>query len=766
MKEKFTEKGLSVDTNDRQHSKTDLPFIDQKMLFNIFMQVPAILAVLTGRDFMLQLVNEPFELLCGKTDKELIGKRLEDVLPPHGGFDILKVLDTVYETGETYTGKEKKVIVVNEKFENYTYYFDVNCQLYYNEQIDDKRIFLFVYNVTEKVLSRKRFNFTEKKFTDIFYKLPNPMYTCHEDGSIHLYNEAFVSFFGRKPQQYDRWSLAKQVFTKKCVLIPECDWPFKLLFHKDQGEKCELIFELESGEKRNVISYTERITQGELKSVYPLSSINVIVDITEQVQSRLVLEKTARIIKNLYTQAPVLIGTVTGEDFVITLVNPELQKFFGRRQLENQRVEEALPELKSQGVLKTLKSVYNTGKAMVGTEQLLFISPGKNQKARPKYINYSCQPIYEAENQVTGILIFGYDVTKLVLERKKNSENIKKIMETLPQITSISSSTGTKIYFNRFFYKYSGISKKEASVAGWNSILHPSMAKSIIKEWENCREEKKSFCREIRLKRKSDGMYRWHIAQLKPVKNAIGEVINWVASAVDIHEQKVKEERKDEFISIASHELKTPLTTVSAYLQLINECLDDKDVQMKTYAGKALGSVKRLNDLISELLDVSKLQQDKFTLNLTTFNLDVLLKSAMENAQYQYNHKIFLFGDQPGEIVADEERILQVVNNLLSNANKYSPGKEEIHIIVQNQKGGTVVCVKDFGIGISADHREKVFERYFRVSEKERYYEGLGIGLFISMQIIQRHNGSMWVTSEPGQGSSFYFFLPNNKKMP
>lgn len=740
-----------------QEGKLDLPPMNQKMLFNIFLQVPAILAVLKGPQFIIELANEPFEKLIKQTN--ITGRKIADVIPQAKDIGVIDIFEHVFETGETYTEIEKRVIGTRVSGEKVEYYFDINFQLYYGSNESEKCIFMFAYDVTEKVQSRKKMQYAEKKFTEIFYKIPSPMYTCDKDGTISLYNEAFVSFFGRKPTPGDKWCIAEKVFNNEGILIPVNEWPFASILDKKFYRDRELILELENGVRKNVMVYLEVLGEKDDNSI-PTLTINSIVDITEQVHAKFELEKTAKIIKDLYSNAPAFIGTTRGPEFEIALVNPELQKLLGFRKLEGRKLEEAIPEFKKQGIIKMLKSVYQKGKPVIGTEQLLFITGPGDKKPRPHYISYSCQPIYDSNNVISGILIFGYEVTKLVLERKKNADNIKKIMETLPQITSISSSKGTNIFFNKFFYRYSGLSKKEASVTGWNSIIHPEQQESAIQEWEECRKNQVGYYRELMFRRKSDGMYRWHMAQLTPVKNKTGEVVNWVASAIDIHEQKEKEEKKDEFISIASHELKTPLTSIKAYLQLMDMLIEDPESELKTYAGKAILSVDRLNDLIAELLDVSKIQHGKFSINMTNCDFDVLLRSAIENSEHQLTHNILVTGDRVGQIQADKERIMQVLDNLISNANKYSPDEKEIHIIVEKQEGGVQVCVKDFGIGISADNIQKVFDRYFRVTDNSVHFQGLGIGLFISMQIIQMHHGKMWVESELGKGSSFYFCLP------
>jgi len=237
----------------------------------------------------------------------------------------------------------------------------------------------------------------------------------------------------------------------------------------------------------------------------------------------------------------------------------------------------------------------------------------------------------------------------------------------------------------------------------------------------------------------------------------------WIGTHTDIDEQKMKEQKKDEFISIASHEMKTPLTTAKAYLQLLELSLDAANEKSILYAKKASLSVSRLNELINELLDVSKIQSGKLNYNITNFDFNEMIDNTIENMQYSsLQHTITKTGSVLQKVSGDKDRLQQVVINFLSNAIKYSPEAGTVFIHTEEQNGGIKVSVKDHGIGISAQNLEKVFEKYYRIEDHAIQFQGLGIGLYISYEIIQRHHGKIWAESELGKGSTFNFSLPVN----
>ncbi|WGQ07773.1 hybrid sensor histidine kinase/response regulator [Pedobacter gandavensis] len=232
----------------------------------------------------------------------------------------------------------------------------------------------------------------------------------------------------------------------------------------------------------------------------------------------------------------------------------------------------------------------------------------------------------------------------------------------------------------------------------------------------------------------------------------------------EIEFRKQAERKKDEFISIASHELKTPLTSVKGYVQLLERSIDKGDVPtLKKHLAKAQVQLEKLNELITDLLDISKIESGKLKFNKRPFIIDDMLDSVIEIIhQSNPEFKLLKTGSVKREICGDEMRIEQVVINFLTNAIKYSPGTSEVHITVEDRGESVYVGVRDFGIGIDEELQKNVFEKFYRVEETAIHFQGLGIGLYISAEIIRRHGGEVGVKSIPGEGSEFYFNIPFN----
>ncbi len=217
--------------------------------------------------------------------------------------------------------------------------------------------------------------------------------------------------------------------------------------------------------------------------------------------------------------------------------------------------------------------------------------------------------------------------------------------------------------------------------------------------------------------------------------------------------------RKDEFIGIASHELKTPLTSIKGYVELL-ESIEDKQPN-KQFARKALENINKLEKLIQDLLDVSKIQSGQLELNLQEFSIRNFLDDTISGFQMISKTHLIERQDQfNGEIiVADRQRIEQVLTNLLSNAIKYSPGEEKVIVHSSTNGAELVIKVTDFGIGIPQEEQANIFERFYRTRDTSIHISGFGLGLYIAKDIISRHNGKIWVESQE-KGSAFYFSLP------
>lgn len=219
---------------------------------------------------------------------------------------------------------------------------------------------------------------------------------------------------------------------------------------------------------------------------------------------------------------------------------------------------------------------------------------------------------------------------------------------------------------------------------------------------------------------------------------------------------------RDDFISVASHELKTPVTSVKIYTQTLQKLAKkSKDVLSENSLEKMNRQIDKLTDLIYNLLDISKIQTGRMEYTMKKFFFDDMVIETVEMMQQMYTHKLIVKGTTKAEIYGDEERLNQVLSNLINNAVKYSPASDKIIISLSKKRKEIKVSIHDFGIGMNNAYLEKIFDRFYRITEQhDRTFPGLGIGLYISKEIIDRHEGKLWVESKEGKGSVFHFTIP------
>jgi len=360
------------------------------------------------------------------------------------------------------------------------------------------------------------------------------------------------------------------------------------------------------------------------------------------------------------------------------------------------------------------------------------------------------------------------DITEHKDFEKNISESEKKyrfLADSMPQIVWIGEPDGTLTYVNKETLDYSGKNYNDfIEENGWTEIVHPDEQEENIRLWTRSVKTKKPFFFEHRFRNK-ENEYRWFMSRAYPELDENGNVKKWVGTSTDIDDMKKQEKQKNDFIKMANHELKTPVTTIKGYVQLLKKMRGESDDKFLVNSLNTIEKqVNKLTALIGDLLDISRIESGKLPLNKKEFSLLELVTETIEDIKaseqsHQINFELKHTSDI--EVFADKERITQVLNNLLTNAIKYSPQSDKVNVEMYVDGESAVVSVQDFGIGMEQDELTKIFERFYRVSgDDEETYPGFGIGLFIVQDILERHDGKIWVESKKNAGSKFYFALP------
>lgn len=475
---------------------------------------------------------------------------------------------------------------------------------------------------------------------------------------------------------------------------------------------------------------------------------------------------------SLFMQAPVAIGIFKGPDYIVELVNPPLCKLYGKTEDElfGQPIFDVLTEISDSGIEQILDSVLYTGKPYVGVEVPIPLI--KDSKREIVYCNFVYEPLYESDGSISGVIAVATDVTEQVYNRLQLEESENRLNMALEASTLGVWDLDVKADLMSTNQHHAQIFGSSGDITVWSSKMIYQFIFS---------EDKSTFQHAIDKALFKTGKLNIQFRIVWPDKsihwvhsigtvyyNEKNEPVRMLGTVQDISERKEQERHKDEFISTVSHELKTPVTSLKAFCQVLQRKFDNAGNQLAAeMLSKMDNQINRLNLVIHDLLDVTRIEGNKLQFRHSLFSFGTLLKEIAEQVQRTCDTHIIDINhvDSVVNLYGDEERIGQVLTNLLTNAVKYSPGKDRVLVTVTTGDNELTCIVKDFGIGIPEDKQELIFERFFRIqSENMAAGSGLGLGLYISAEIIKRQNGKIWMESKPGDGSAFYFSLPIAKQ--
>ncbi|MBD1366144.1 PAS domain-containing protein [Mucilaginibacter sp. ZT4R22] len=386
------------------------------------------------------------------------------------------------------------------------------------------------------------------------------------------------------------------------------------------------------------------------------------------------------------------------------------------------------------------------------------------------HVLFSAVAIRNAQNAILAVNAIITDNThrkhyeREILKAKKLAEEEKRtfqfLADLIPEMIWTADAAGEIDYINERFIHYFALPDKVFSVNRILTKIQPDDRKRFIASWAESLLSVNDLHIELQLQN-SSGQYEWHAVKAVPYLNEGRELVKWFGSCtnIDVHKRALKQ--KDEFISIASHELKTPITSLMGALQLLDRMKNDPSPKMlPSLIERANKNVKKVNTLVGDLLNVSQLNAGQLHLNKARFKLGPMIFNCCEHILAEGRFEILIEGDDSLEAFADQTRIEQVVINFINNAVKYAPASKQIFIAYTAGQGFAKISVADKGPGIPKDKLQHLFDRYYRVDSAGSQYSGLGLGLYICAEIIQRHSGEIGVDSQLGEGSTFWFTLP------
>jgi PAS domain S-box-containing protein len=745
-----------VETTDRKKTEDALKS-EQMKLKSVFAQAPYPIALLEGPDHRFVFVNTHYKnYFMGGEDQS--GKTVEEVIPDAKAQGFIDILDNVYRSGERFIGSEVKFDFTDPSGMNKTFYFNFVYEPIRNNYGQMEGILAVISDITELVESKKKAQESQARLAFALESAQMGIW------SVDLMSkEVTHSDASRKVLGIDK-NPEVNIHPEDRVRVTE-----RLSSAVASGELYfdEYRIHMPSGETRWIQAHGLRRDQ-DLN--LPSDFIGTVRDITE--------EKTSReLIKSSEARLQVLAETIpqmawrTDPNGSVTYFNLNWIKKTGTsldKNLGHGWLDVLHPEDRDITIERWNLSL--RGQAEYNTEYRVKMADGSYRWHMARGV-----PLIDQTNKIVEWI----GTTTDIEDQKRARIEFERSVDVSPAILWITGVDGECSYLSQQWFEFTGQTEEEALGFGWLDVIHPDDSKQTAEIYIKANEAQKPFYAEYRLRTKS-GDYRWAIDAGNPRYDQNGKYVGYAGTVFDIHDLKIYEEElrealraRDEFLSIASHELKTPLTSLKIQAQLNQRMLKKNDPSV--YAPENVEGiiqqidkqVHRLTRLVDDMLDVSRIRSGTLKIIPEKFNLRDLVLEVIErlNGQFENNDiplpTLSLCDNAIGSW--DRLRLEQVLSNLLTNAIRYG-NKGPIEVTVESMDPNIMLMVKDQGIGISQESQERIFDRFER-SVDSNDVSGLGLGLFITKQIVLAHQGKIWVESEIGQGSVFTVELPKNQSV-
>lgn len=737
-----------------------------KSFQNILAHAPAMICIVRGPQYVFEVANEHYLQLVGNRD--IIGKPVREALPEVENQGFLEMLDRVYTTGEPFVGNEVPIKIrlgegkVKQSYLNFVYHPTKDSQ----GKVDG--IFVHAVDVTEQVSARKKIEESEKELRKLIDAVPAIIWITNKEGHSTYLNLNWYNYTGQANKEAIGFGWLEAVHPEDRDLAESL---FMSAIHEQKPFQCTFRLRNQKGNYRWVIDNGR--PKFDIEGNYD-GMIGTVVDVDEEKSKEQVIREKEHRIRSLVEEATVATALYTGREMAIEIANDAMVELWGKnRSVVGKTLREALPELEGQPFHRLLEEVYDTGKTYWGKEDKVdLVIDGKLQTG---FYNFTYKPLRDEEGEIYGILNMAIDVTEMVRSKillKESESHFRQMADLMPEKVTHTDANGNFIYFNQFWLDYTGRSIEELMAGNWKQIIHPEDKEEFEKNWEKSLTTGSSFEKELRLLSKNKN-FKWHLCRFEAVKDETGEIKMWIGINTLIHKFKEEEKKKEDFLKMVSHELKTPVTSIKGYVQLLLALLkSDNDASvsalpLKPSLERIDHQIGRLTRLISEMLDLSRIEENKLELQMENFSINDLVIQTVQDINYtNTQHKIKINHFCDCKVYADKDRIGQVLINFITNAIKYSPESQEIDVDIKKVEGKKVaVKVRDRGIGIDEENHKKIFRRFYRVGVKsEETYSGFGIGLYLAKEIIHRHKGEITVKSQIGKGSEFSFILSEAKK--
>ncbi len=524
-------------------------------------------------------------------------------------------------------------------------------------------------------------------------------------------------------------------------------------------------------DQENKLAYYDFVYQPHRNREGSIIGVSIIAnEVTPRAKLNQKIKDSVHEFEEFIYSSPSMIAILKGEDFKIDIANSAILETWGKDESAiGKPLMQAVPELKGQGFDDLLLNVFRSGQPYHAYE--VPATHKRNGKITTDYYDFLYQPQRDLDGKIIGVDVIANLVTpqaKFHRQLRESEEKFRNMADLIPDKITLANAEGQALYCNQSWRDYLGITEAEFCGLKIKELAHPDEYEKVKTAIKDYFAKGKDVELEARVK-DAAGDYKWHLVRARPMRDEQGTILSWITATTQIHKIKLEDKRKEDFLKMASHELKTPVTSIKGYAQLLLSMLKEKKAEelqgipLIPSLERINNQVSRLTRLISEMLDLSRVEEGKLNLQKEIFSMNELVEHNVQDIKYSSKEsQISIVQKDYFKVNGDMDRLGQVLINFITNAIKYSPDDKHIEVAVYKTKEGEgAVAVKDHGIGIAKSDIGYIFQRFYRVSgENEETYAGFGIGLYLAQEIIERHGGKIHVKSKIGEGSEFIFTLP------
>jgi len=714
-------------------------------------------------NWVIAFVNRNHEKITRSKKFEHVGKKLWEAFPIHDYKKSVywRELEGVMQTG------------VPAEFEAYFAPLKIWTEVHANKT-DDGGVAVFYRDITQRKLQEEALASNEQRFRALADSMPQIVFVSNQFGKIIYLNKQWEEFTGLIEKDLFQFNLNKFIHPDDLSAVIG-NWKMSI----KRGIKFSIECRIKNVEGdyrwhlvRSVpITNEQKIIEnwfGTSTDIHDLRSAREAVRIHE--------EKFETIANNI----PPLAWMSDGDGWV-SWYNLRWQDYTGltQEELEGWNWQQVHHPDHVDRVVNGFKRHLISGKPW---EE---IYPIRGKDGIYRWFLSRAIPIKNGEGKIVRWFGTNTDIDEQVkIEAMLNESQLhfRQLANSIPHIIWTSKNDGSMDFYNDRFYEYTGLSENEEMLQSWKGLIHPEDFPQMVSKWSHSLKTGEPYHIEYRLKDRLGG-YSWFLGLALPMRDQHGTIVKWFGSCTNIEDRKHLSDQlelrkqelesalvtRDEFLSIASHELKTPLTSLKLNCQLFRRSMDRgreemlKPERVTGLCDQIEKQVGKLNRLVDDMLDISRIRTGNLTLRQQEFELNELINEVLGMLRDQFRTSgcpmpELECTDEPIYVTWDRVRIEQVLMNLLTNTIRYGNNKP-VTLKLTQENGRIFLAVKDNGIGIAPENIDKIFYRFEKIKNPKEV-AGLGLGLFITKQIVEAHGGRIWVESQLGKGSEFKIQMP------